>query len=156
MDADRPTCATCRWYQDEGGFGAGTCHVRSAALTEARRERIDGGAAVMEWADRVIHVFPRRSTHDWCGEHEPQRAEASAEHSHDMPSRHEPDPEREADAVAEAKDATIDALRDLDRVTAERDRYKAALEMARDGLREAGALLTIERGIEDALESPNA
>lgn len=62
MSADRPTCATCRWFTYDGGeqTGDGTCRSHAP---RARWSPYGGGS------------FPVVRDRDWCSEHASVMAE---------------------------------------------------------------------------------
>lgn len=138
-ETQRPTCATCRHYVP---LTEPITHSTADGMV-LRRYTLTGethGTCCIR-AD----VFLTRRATDRCGEHRPA---AVAEHSHDTPSRHEPDPEREADAGGPSV-ASLEADH-LALVTAERDRYRAALQTITREANPGGFIINVARAALEA------
>lgn len=59
------TCADCRFGEFKDGHDYGRCRIRPPRAIE---DGTFGGSS----------LFPRVSTHDWCGEQQPEKADRAA------------------------------------------------------------------------------
>ena len=130
MDADRPTCATCRFKvalaSANGSVSWLECRAKTPTRCMTPEYHLNGDG--LAYYDSKAE-WPRVKPTDWCGEHEPQRPAASTAVDAD-PVGDDTDErvERLRHHVGEALAWGQDQLHYAKRVTAERDRYREALE----------------------------